>query len=286
MTANGSQAKPNGRAAVMEAVIDAAQELYVGRSPDEVSVRELAERAGVSHALVHHYFGPKRELLRAVLERSAETIDADVDWTTSAEDVAVRTFESALEHPDYVRAILRNSIDGLEPELLERGYPTVDGLIKLILEPPLEAPEELPHCDPHVVAAVVVALNYGWIATEGWLLRSAGLDDRDPEEVKAEVACVIRTLVRMVQSPSAPVRATPHGGRPSVVPSPRARLYFRFNRIAHSASTGSSRGQSQPQRVGDGGNPTRDASNLAPEPPGRTDVTLSPRTTSAQRTYK
>jgi len=201
MTASGSQAKPNGRAAVMEAVIDAAQELYIGRSPDEVSVRELAERAGVSHALVHHYFGPKRALLRAVLERDAEAIHADVDWTTSAEDVAVRTFEAALERPDYVRAILRNSIDGLQPELLARGYPTVDGLIKLILEPPpSETPEELPECDPRVVAAVVVALNFGWIATEGWLLRSAGLEDRDPDEVKAQIACVIRSLVRMAQS--------------------------------------------------------------------------------------
>src|SRR5450759_3977396 len=38
------------------------------------------------------------------------------------------------------------------------------------------------------------------------------------------------------------------------------------------ALTGSSRGQSQPQRTGDGVNPVRDASNLAPEPSGRTDL--------------
>lgn len=199
MAADGAHAKPNGRAAVMDAVIDAAQELYVGRSPDEVSVRELAEKAGVSHALVHHYFGPKRELLRAVLERNTEEIYAGIDWTASAEDVAVQTFESELEHPDYVRAILRDSIDGLQPELLQRGYPTVDGLIKLILERPADSPSELPACDPRVVAAVVVAFNVGWIATEGWVLRSTGLEGRDPDEVKAEVACVIRALVRMAQ---------------------------------------------------------------------------------------
>jgi len=34
--------------------------------------------------------------------------------------------------------------------------------------------------------------------------------------------------------------------------------------------TGSSRGKSQHQRAGDSGNPVRDASNLAPEPSGRT----------------
>jgi len=34
---------------------------------------------------------------------------------------------------------------------------------------------------------------------------------------------------------------------------------------------GETRGQSQQQRVGDGGNPARDASKLTPEPPGRTD---------------
>lgn len=56
----------------------------------------------------------------------------------------------------------------------------------------------------------------------------------------------------------------------AVVPRRRPRLYSRTNRTWHQAMTGSSRGKSQHQRAGDSGNPVRDASNLAPEPSGRT----------------
>ena len=48
---------PRGKVAVSEALVSAAIELFGARTPDKVSVREIASRARVNQGLVHQYFG-------------------------------------------------------------------------------------------------------------------------------------------------------------------------------------------------------------------------------------
>ena len=55
-------------------MLDAARELFAERSFAAVSVRDIAERAGVSHALVHRYLGSKDDVYRAVLARNETDI--------------------------------------------------------------------------------------------------------------------------------------------------------------------------------------------------------------------
>src|SRR5690242_2767504 len=64
-TQTGSN-RPVGRAEVMAAVLDAATELFADKGPDAVTVREVADRASVNHALIHRHYGTKQELLRVV----------------------------------------------------------------------------------------------------------------------------------------------------------------------------------------------------------------------------
>src|SRR5216684_4930528 len=72
----GKAARPQGREAVMAAVLDAAMTLFAARGPASVSVRDIAAAAGVNHALVHRHFGSKQAVLRAVLERAAHELAA------------------------------------------------------------------------------------------------------------------------------------------------------------------------------------------------------------------
>lgn len=51
-------------------ILDAARDLFADRPYEEVSVRELAEAAGVARGLINHYFGDKRELFLAVMRDS------------------------------------------------------------------------------------------------------------------------------------------------------------------------------------------------------------------------
>jgi AcrR family transcriptional regulator len=50
-------------------ILDAANALFAERGYDEVSVEDIASSAGVTRGLVHHYFGGRKEVYIALLER-------------------------------------------------------------------------------------------------------------------------------------------------------------------------------------------------------------------------
>jgi AcrR family transcriptional regulator len=52
-----------------EQILDAANALFAERGYDEVSVEDIASAAGVARGLVHHYFGGRKEVYIALLER-------------------------------------------------------------------------------------------------------------------------------------------------------------------------------------------------------------------------
>ncbi|MGP4086685.1 TetR/AcrR family transcriptional regulator [Streptomyces sp. KR55] len=55
-------------------LIGVALELFSRRSPDEVSIDEIASAAGVSRPLVYHYFPGKLSLYEAALRRAADDL--------------------------------------------------------------------------------------------------------------------------------------------------------------------------------------------------------------------
>ena len=60
-----------------EQILDAANALFADRDYDEVSIEDIAGAAGVTRGLVHHYFGGRKEVYVALLERiGAEREDA------------------------------------------------------------------------------------------------------------------------------------------------------------------------------------------------------------------
>ncbi|MGX1566064.1 TetR/AcrR family transcriptional regulator [Streptomyces sp. NPDC055506] len=57
-------------------LIGVALELFSRRSPDEVSIDEIASAAGISRPLVYHYFPGKLSLYEAALQRAADDLAA------------------------------------------------------------------------------------------------------------------------------------------------------------------------------------------------------------------
>ncbi|KND36189.1 TetR/AcrR family transcriptional regulator [Streptomyces acidiscabies] len=55
-------------------LIGVALELFAQRSPDEVSIDEIAAAAGISRPLVYHYFPGKVSLYEAALKRASEDL--------------------------------------------------------------------------------------------------------------------------------------------------------------------------------------------------------------------
>ena len=57
-----------------EAILQAAEPLLIAQGPDRVGLQAVARAAGVSHALVTHYFGTYEALVREVLMRRNQLV--------------------------------------------------------------------------------------------------------------------------------------------------------------------------------------------------------------------
>jgi AcrR family transcriptional regulator len=68
-------------------ILDAAERVYRTELPDRVGLKEIARTAGVSHALVSHYFGTYEALVEATLERRVATMREEMVGS------AMRAFE-------------------------------------------------------------------------------------------------------------------------------------------------------------------------------------------------
>ena len=55
-------------------LIQVALDLFSHRSPDDVSIDEIAAAAGISRPLVYHYFPGKQSLYEAALRRAADEL--------------------------------------------------------------------------------------------------------------------------------------------------------------------------------------------------------------------
>jgi AcrR family transcriptional regulator len=93
-------------------ILDAAERVLAASPPDAVGLKEVALAAGVSHALVSHYFGTYVELVDEVLVRRIRQIRAtalgrlaDPSVLMDTEGLLAALF-GALEDPLYVRLSL------------------------------------------------------------------------------------------------------------------------------------------------------------------------------------
>ena len=67
--ASSGPRKERNSAATKLRLLDAAEHEFAARGFTGVRLRDIAEAAGVQSALIHHYFGDKQGLYRAVLDR-------------------------------------------------------------------------------------------------------------------------------------------------------------------------------------------------------------------------
>ena len=65
----------NGHAAVKNRILDAAEELFAQHGYAGATAKMIAERAQVTPAMIHYYFGSKQGLLNAVLDRVAQGLE-------------------------------------------------------------------------------------------------------------------------------------------------------------------------------------------------------------------
>ncbi|MGD8394717.1 MAG: TetR/AcrR family transcriptional regulator [Candidatus Eiseniibacteriota bacterium] len=99
-------------------LLDAADEVFAESGFAGATTAAIAERAGVTKALVHYYYRNKETLHRAVLERYKDRVssllleDLDRRAPEDALTVCIRRYCSFLaRHPRYVRLIQYNALE-------------------------------------------------------------------------------------------------------------------------------------------------------------------------------
>jgi TetR/AcrR family transcriptional regulator len=105
-------------------IVEAAERLFAARGFDGVSIRDIAEAAGVSKANVFHHFANKWELYQAVLDASAQQLNDLLEALRpehgeAREMLATFTGEHLacmLEQPNACSLFLRQMLDPKQGE--------------------------------------------------------------------------------------------------------------------------------------------------------------------------
>lgn len=178
--------RPRGREAVRAALVAAADELFGERGPDRVSVREVAERANVNHALLHRHFGSKDQLLYEVLAGHAANFRMALEDAADGGSGQVRMFDSMLSTPAFVRIMAHMQLSGAKMSdwVVPNG-----GLARLL---------ELMHSGSdrrdRLLAAAMTALSMGWVLFEDFLLPASSFSDTS-EAAREEIRTLMGELL-------------------------------------------------------------------------------------------
>lgn len=184
--------RPYHHGSLREAVIAAAVAEVEQVGPLGVSLREIARRAGVSHAAPQHHFGDKTGLFTAIAAQgfrmSAEAIGAAVKGPYGFLDGGVAYVVWALEHPGYFEVMYRPRLyRNDDPELLEAkaaAFAVLDGSGTA-----LARASNISDADGLVLA--------GWSLAHGLatLLLAGNLDGRVPPSIEEITAQLGRGLI-------------------------------------------------------------------------------------------
>ena len=189
----GTMAPPRGRGQVVRALTDAAMELFAQRGPAAVSVREVAGRAGVNHALVFRHFGSKDGLVQAVWERVVEDLAGRV---VAAPDLQGLTAlgEALAESETIWKLLARAILDGQSGTIAGYRYPFLDAMVGAAARGQ-EAGVLAAGVHPRLLVAMVIAMGFGWLIFHPVLLPLLGMPPREERELRAELRAAVVTLL-------------------------------------------------------------------------------------------
>lgn len=200
MSEDKQERRRAGREQTTAAILDAAEKLFAGRGFTAVSVRDIAAEAGVSHALVHRYFGSKQDVYRAMLARREDVIrDAAPSEGDLLEASSLMLREAVLHQRNYVRLIAHSALHGLSYERTVGRFAATARLVELALQTAAEEGEardpDAP--DPRFVIASVVAMLIGFSAGREWILRASDLEAMGDDEFVDQFERVVLDIERL-----------------------------------------------------------------------------------------
>ncbi len=169
-------------------MLTATSRLVAERGPDGFSVRDIAGRAGVNHALVHRYFGTKADVLEQMLAAEAEAVVAavlDSALPTSGgtePEIVIELLDLLAARPSYWRTLVHAVLDS--PEAALPGTASTTELFAGLWRDG--------QADQAVATSTAGVTVLGWLIFGSFMADATGADSDD---VRRAVAEQVVTLV-------------------------------------------------------------------------------------------
>lgn len=177
-------------------ILAAARLLFAERGFTGVSVRDIAQASGVTHGLVHHYFGSKDDLIAEVMRREVRVAAESAAQAFARENPTLSALRDMMryymtEGRTSVLLVVRAEIDGLRPEsMLAEADSQPLGLLTAAVRELQEQAGSPPPVDPALVAAYLGAVVFAFATSGPWLLNAVGLPDADFDAKVDQVAAL------------------------------------------------------------------------------------------------
>jgi AcrR family transcriptional regulator len=184
----GSANRPYHHGDLRRAILGAALDVIAADGPAALSLRDLARRAGVSHAAPAHHFKDRAGLLTAIAAEGFGLLATTLREAADLKEAGVRYVRFARGHPAHFQVMFA-------PELLRGGdleLTTARALASDALRDAVAAvPPEGRGTDARLAGVAAWSLAHGFAT----LLLSHNLDgpvgDQDPEEVFRGLAAML-----------------------------------------------------------------------------------------------
>jgi AcrR family transcriptional regulator len=193
------------------AILRAAAELMAQRSPSEVTLREIAARAGVNYGLIHRHYGTKEQLLVEIFQEFTDYGATHIHDSETIHEAIRRTF--TLDSGGFARILSWAALDGVPAEKTfedTTGMAAFQRLVEKEWASGSGAPRRA-EFDPRIVSSFVMLMISIWDFYAPYMQQVDDWGDRDLDDAHAEVLELMQALV----SAAAPRRSRrdPRAGR-------------------------------------------------------------------------
>ena len=196
--------EPNTR----ERILSAAESVFAEKGFDGARIKEIAQRVGVTHAVVHYYYNTKQALYRAVVDRMVtELVELAVgiapeplEPIPKLERFFYSFFDFAARHPQFARlANLETGRGdqqyflGLVREHLAPQYERARGFVRVGIQAGVFRP-----VDPDHLLTAIYGMIVSYLSDTPFLMAILGgeVDSQDQLELRRDE--LMRMILRMV----------------------------------------------------------------------------------------
>ena len=170
--------KNKGRKSVEKRLIDSTEELVASISPNQLTIRDIADHAGVNHGQIHHYFGGKQGLLVATYKQLAFTHIQQLERRNIG---AMNLGDEPLSEVTdlYFNALIRAVIDGKMDLLLAQRDSGLSMSEKTLSELTKLRGASKPSADDKAAVALVMVMEFGWATSKAYIKETLNISDKE-----------------------------------------------------------------------------------------------------------